>query len=348
MFKKKNSLIFITLLISLVILTGCGIRSNSSEVEDQAFLMDTLVQMKAYGENAEIAVEESMNRIAEIENLMSKTVEESDIYKLNNNPKKEIEISQDSREVLKKSLYYAELTEGDFDPTIGALVSLWGIGSRDAAVPQETEIEQALNDVGYRNLKINNNSAKISQTGVKIDLGGIAKGYAAEEVKKIVKKHGVKNAFINLGGNVLVIGSKVDGSAWKIGIQDPREGRGNVMAIIDAVDKTIVTSGNYERYFEENGKLYHHILDPKTGYPAENNLLSVSIISKNSFDADALSTAVYVMGLERGMNFIEKLAEVDVMIITESLNVYLSSGLEEIVNINDSDFKLIEGENFVN
>ncbi|MFW5961669.1 MAG: FAD:protein FMN transferase [bacterium] len=347
MFKNKKIIIISIFLVFLLILTAC--ENNGEELpqaEDNAFLMDTLVQMRAHGENSELAVEESMERIKEIENLMSKTIDTSDIYKLNNNPETEIEIDNESRKVLEKAVEFAELTAGDFDPTIGALVELWGIGSEDAAVPEESEIESALANTGYEHLNLNNNSAEINKKGVKIDLGGIAKGYAAEEVKKIVQKYDVEHAFVNLGGNVLVIGDKVEGSPWKIGIQDPREGRGSVMAVVDAVDLTIVTSGNYERYFEEDGELYHHILDPKTGYPAENNLLSVSIISENSFDADALSTAVYVMGLEKGMEFIENMENVDVMFITKELKVYLSSGIEEKVNIKNSDFKLTEGENF--
>lgn len=345
MFKNKKIILISIFAVFLLILTACGNNEEDMpQADDNAFLMDTLVQMRAHGENAEIAVEESMERIREIENLMSKTIETSDIYKLNSNPETEIEIDNESRKVLEKAVEYAELTDGDFDLTIGALVELWGIGTEEAAVPEDTEIENALANTGYEHLNLNNNSAEITKSGVKIDLGGIAKGYAAEEVKKVVQKHDVDHAFVNLGGNVLVIGDKVDGSPWKIGIQDPREGRGNVMAVVDAVDKTIVTSGNYERYFEEDGKLYHHILDPKTGYPAENNLLSVSIISKNSFDADALSTAVYVMGLERGMEFIENMEDVDVMFITEDLDIYLSSGLKDIVEIKDSDFNLIEGE----
>lgn len=349
MLNKKTIITLTILLIFPLILTACS--SDTVEVktaEDNAFLMDTLVQMRAHGENADAAVEESMEIIEEIENLMSKTVETSDIYQLNNNPNQKIEISDQSLEVLKKAQNYAEMTEGDFDPTIGALVELWGIGTENASVPPKSKIKEALANTGYKYLNLDDNSAEITKAGVRLDLGGIAKGYAAEEVKKIVEKHEVEHAFVNLGGNVLVIGNKVDGSPWKIGIQDPRAGRGNVMAIINAVDLTIVTSGNYERYFEEDDKLYHHIIDPKTGYPAENNLLSVSIISRNSFDADALSTAVYVMGLERGMEFIENIDDVNVMFITKELDVYLSSGLEDIVDINNSDFNLIEGENIVN
>ncbi|TDO83387.1 thiamine biosynthesis lipoprotein [Halanaerobium saccharolyticum] len=349
MFKNKKLILITILAVFLLILTACGNKAEElPQAKDTAFLMDTLVQMQAHGENAEVAVEESMERIREIENLMSKTIKSSDIYELNHNPKTKIQISQASMAVLKKALEYAKMTDGSFDPTIGALVELWGIGTEDAAVPTQSEIEKALSNTGYQYLKLYENSAKITNPGVKIDLGGIAKGYAAEEVKDVVQKHGIQHAFVNLGGNVLVIGNKVDGSPWKIGIQDPREGRGNVMAIVDAVDSTIVTSGNYERYFEENGKLYHHIINPETGYPARNNLLSASIISENSFDADALSTAVYVMGLEKGMNFIESLENVEVMFITEKLDVYLSSGLKDIIEITDSDFNIIEGESFAN
>lgn len=348
MFNKKYLLIISFLVITLVFLTACTDQNKLPKAEDSAFLMDTLVQMRAHGEKAETAVEESMKRIREIENLMSKTIETSDIYKLNNNPEKELELDSESMKVLNKAEEYAEMTAGDFDPTIGALVELWGIGTKEAAVPSESELKSALARTGYQYLQLYEESAVITKPGVKLDLGGIAKGYAAEEVKKVVEKYDIEHAFVNLGGNVLVIGDKVDGSPWKIGIQDPREGRGNVMAIVDAVDLTIVTSGNYERYFEEDGKLYHHIIDPKTGYPAENNLLSVSIISENSFDADALSTAVYVMGLKKGMNFIKNMEDIDVMFITEDLDVYLSSGLKDIVEINDSDFNIIEGEEIAN
>lgn len=347
MFRNKKLIFFSILLALLIFLSACNNNSDLPEASDNAFLMDTLVQMRAHGEMSDLAVEESMDRIKEIEELMSKTIESSDIYQLNHNPQTKLEINSSTMEVLKRSKEFAVMTEGDFDPTIGALVELWGIGSSDAAVPSEAELETALASTGYQHLNLESNSAEITRPGVKLDLGAIAKGYAADEVKKIVQKHDIEHAFVNLGGNVLVIGNKVDGSPWKIGIQDPREGRGNVMAIVDAIDLTIVTSGNYERYFEENGKLYHHILDPKTGYPSENNLLSVSIISKNSFDADALSTAIYVMGLERGMKFIEEMEDVDVMFITNNLDVYLSSGLNDIVEINDSDFNLIEGENLV-
>jgi thiamine biosynthesis lipoprotein len=346
LFKKKKIFIFLILIsFFAILLSACSNEKELPSAKKSSFLMDTLVQMQAHGEDAEEAVEESMERIKELENLMSKTLETSEIYKINNNPEEKIEISEDTKLVLEKSLYYAEITDGKFDPTIGVLVDLWGIGTEDARVPSDSEIKNALEKTGYQKLDLDDNLAEV-ENGVQLDLGGIAKGYAADEVKKIVEKHNVKSAFVNLGGNVLVIGDKVDGSKWRVGIQDPRQGRGSVMAVVEASDKTIVTSGNYERYFEEDGKVYHHIIDPGTGYPADTDLLSVSIISDNSFDADALSTSIYIMGLREGMDFIEEMEDVEVMFITDELEVYLSSGLKNKIEITDKKFTLIEGEDF--
>lgn len=346
---KKKKLIILLLLLSIftIFLSACSNKEETPTVKKSAFLMDTLVQIQVHGEDAEKAAEESLNRIEELENLMSKTLEDSEIYKINDNPEKKVNISDDTKLVLEKSLEYAEITEGKFDPTIGLLVDLWGIGTDAARVPSDSEIEKALNNTGYQKLNIYDNQVEIEK-GVQLDLGGIAKGYAADQVKAIADRHDVDSAFVNLGGNVLVIGNKPDGSKWRVGIQDPRQGRGSVMAVIEASDKTIVTSGNYERYFEKDGEIYHHILNPETGYPADTNLLSVSIISENSFDADALSTSVYILGLEKGMQFIEDMEDVEVMFITDELDVYLSSGLKDAVEIKDKKFNLIEGENVVN
>jgi len=346
--KYYKSAVLIFILILLFFLSGCS--NNQSDIntsESSAFMMNTLVKMRAHGENAQKAVSESMNRVREIEDLMSKTIETSDIYKLNNSSGDKIDIALDTKLVLEKALYYSELTEGKFDPTIGVLVDLWGIGTDDPYLPSQTEIENALQYVDYNKLDLHENSAEV-ENGVKIDLGGIAKGYAADEVKKTAEEFGVESAFVNLGGNVLVIGKKPDGSSWRVGIQDPRRGRGNVMAVIEAEDKTIVTSGNYERFFEKDDKIYHHILNPDTGYPAENGLLSVSIISEDSFDADALSTSIYILGLEKGLKFIESQENTEVMFITDKLDVYLSSGIKDKIQITDDNFNIIEGENFAN
>ncbi|WP_420795049.1 FAD:protein FMN transferase [Halanaerobium hydrogeniformans] len=344
---KKLTFLLIVIISSFLFMTACG-RDGGQDIpsaEDNSFIMNTLVQMRAYGENSEIAVEESMERIREIEYLMSRTLEDSEINQINMNPKEFIELSQESKKVLEEALYFAELSSGDYDPTIGPIVDLWGIGTDQARIPSEEEIAKALEFVDYNYLEIEGNRARVTKEGVKIDLGGIAKGYAADEVKEIVKKHDVPSAFINIGGNVLVVGNNVDDSKWRIGIQDPRHGRGNVMAIIESEDQTIVTSGNYERYFEEDGEIYHHIFDPENGHPARTGLLSATIITETSLDADALSTIAFIKGLEDGMKFVEDIEDVEVMFITEELDVYISSGLNDGFEITGPDFNLIEGGN---
>ena len=351
MFKNKRLVFLIIIgLSSLFLIAGC--RGDSGDdipsVEDNSFMMNTLIQMRAHGENAELAVEESMDRIREIEYLMSRTLEDSEIYQINNNPQQFIEINDESKKVLEKSIYYAELSSGKFNPTIGSIVDLWGIGTDKARVPSQEEVAEALEYVDYNYLEIEENRARVTKEGVKLDLGAIAKGYAADEVREIIKKHDVPSAFVNIGGNVLVVGNNVDDSKWRIGIQDPRRGRGNVMAIVESRDQTIVTSGNYERYFEEDGEIYHHIFDPESGYPARTGLLSVTIITESSLDADALSTIVFVKGLEEGIRFIENIPDAEAMFITEELDVYLSSALNDNLEITSPDFNLIEGENFAN
>ncbi|RCW40337.1 MULTISPECIES: FAD:protein FMN transferase [unclassified Halanaerobium] len=347
MFKnKKIYKIFIMSIFALILLFAAGCSNAAKEQTTETgskFLMDTLVQMKVTGKNAEKVLNLSFDRIEELENLMSKTLKKSEIYKINHSSEP-VEISDDTIKVLNKSIHYAELTSGRFDPSIGPLVELWGIGTEDARVPTEEEIAEAKKLVNYKNIEIDNNKVFLKQKDMQLDLGAIAKGYAADEVKRIAEENNIKSAFVNLGGNVLVIGHKADGSKWRIGIQDPRKNRGNIMAVIKAVDKTIVTSGNYERYFEKNGNIYHHIIDPATGYPADSGLLSVSIISESSFDADALSTSVFILGLEKGMEFIKDQKNVEVLFITEDLKVYLSPGLKGKVEITGEEFELIEGE----
>jgi thiamine biosynthesis lipoprotein len=176
---------------------------------------------------------------------------------------------------------------------------------------------------------------------MQVDLGAIAKGYAADEVAEILKENGVQHAIINLGGNVLTIGGNMKGSPWRIGIQDPFNPRGEFMGIITIEDKTVVTSGTYERYFEQDGKRYHHILDPRTGYPAENEVASVSIITNKSMDGDGNSTSVLLLGLEEGMKFVESQEGVDAIFVTYDKKVYITSGLKDVFTVTNSQFTLM-------
>jgi len=343
----KKGLILILIIISLMVFSACqGRKINLDELPQETgttFLMDTLIQMKVYGENAGEVIDESFARLREIEREMSVTLADSEIYRINTHTGKFIDIGEDTYRVLKKALDYAELTGGRFDPSIGPLVQLWGIGTEKARVPSRQEINKAIKLVDYRLVETDdkNTAVRLPVEGMRLDLGAIAKGFAADEVRKIILSRGIKSAYVNLGGNVLVVGGKPDGSPWKVGIQDPREERGNIMASIEVKDKTIVTSGNYERYFKKDGVIYHHIIDPQTGYPARSGIISASIITKDSFDADALSTSVFILGPEKGMELIKGLEGVEAMIITNKLEVLLSEGLRGKIKILNSDFKLI-------
>lgn len=343
----KYIILFLILIIIIGTLPGCLRKQNTDDVPVESgsiFAMDTLIRMKVYGQNAEEIIEDSFQRIKDIENKLSTTIKTSDIYLVNNN-EQPVTVSDDTITVLKEALNYARISEGKFDPSIGPVVNLWGIGSKDARVPAPSEIKSAIKKVNYKWIKLNEkeNSVTLLKEGMKLDLGGIAKGYAADEIRKIIQE-GSSSAYINLGGNVLVVGTKPDGTLWNIGIQDPRKNRGRVMASIKTGDKTIVTSGNYERYFEKEGKLYHHILDPDTGKPARNNITSVSIVADNSLQADALSTGLYILGINKGMKLINKLDNIEALFITDNHRIYLSPGLEKKVEILDSNFKIAEGD----
>ena len=358
MLRNKNKTIFIILLslILVVTFTACDNSetkqksqngSDISSAKRSSFLMDTIVDIKVYGDKAEKIIDKSFARMNEIEDEMSRSKESSYISKINENAgQKAVKVDEDTFRVIKKALEYAEITKGKFDPTIGPLVSLWGIGTKDARVPTDQEVSETSELVNYEWVKLNENERKVKllHQNMKLDLGAIAKGYAADEVRKIMDKHNAVSAFVNLGGNVLVYNNKPDGTDWNVGIQDPRESRGSVAGSIEVVDKTIVTSGNYERYFREDGKLYHHILNPDTGRPSRNKLLSVSIITKDSFDADAISTSAYILGLDKGMELVNNMDNVEAIFITDNLDVKVTPGLEGKVKILNSDFNLIEGD----
>ncbi len=350
---KKTNKLFISLLIIVITVTLIGCSNNTNDETEEVteskseFLMDTVVDMKVHGINAKDGIEASFDRMEEIERKMSKTVEESDVYKINESGAEQwVEIDKSTFKVIKKAVDYGKITEGKFDPTIAPLVDIWGIGTENAKIPNENEINKAKSLINYKDLLLDedNNRVKFSKENMSIDLGGIVKGFAADEVRKVLESYNIKSAFVNLGGNVLTVGSKEDGSLWKIGIQDPRKHRGSVMAALEMEDKTVVTSGNYERYFEEDGVIYHHILNPETGKPTRNNLLSVSIITNDSFEADVLSTSAFIMGLDEGRKLIEEREEIEAIFVTEKNHVYLTSGLKDKVEIINSDFEIIEGE----
>ncbi|GIM29537.1 FAD:protein FMN transferase [Clostridium polyendosporum] len=319
------------------------IRRTNNEVPiiKEFYVLGTVIQLKVYGKKAEKAIEEAIRRLYEIDDKMSAFKEYSEVSKINKSAGRlHSEVSNDTYFVIKKAVQYSKLSEGAFDPTIRPIVSLWGINTSNARIPHKDEINNLLKLVNYGDVSLNdsNKTIKLNCENQCIDVGGIAKGYAADEVKNIFKKNKIQSALIDLGGNIFAYRSKPDGTQWNIGIQDPFSFTGEYGGIVSVKNKSIVTSGNYERYFIKDGKRFHHIIDPRTGYPSENGVISVTIISDYSIDGDALSTCAYVMGLDKGIKLIESLEGVDAIFITEDKKIHVTSGVKNNFKLCNSEF----------
>lgn len=328
--KKFTILTFILFLI--LNLTACS-ESGNNTVSLTNFYFDTSVTITIYDWNGdalpENVIKECFAMCNHYDKLFSRTYADSDVYKINNGNKKYTEVNSVIAEVIEDGIEYSELTTGAFDITIAPLTSLWNIGNENAAVPSETEIEKALKFVDYNNVIVNGDKVTLANSNVKIDLGGIAKGFIADKLKNYMISEGVTSAIIDLGGNILTIGGKPDSETFNIGIKEPfSENAGEYAATINVNDKSVVTSGVYERYFEEDGNIYHHILNPETGYPVDNELNSVTIISDKSEDGDALSTGIFVMGLDEGLKLVNSLDDIEAVFITKDNEIIVSDGLD--------------------
>lgn len=307
--------------------------------EIETICMGTIISQKVYGNNAEAAaikVEEEMKRLEYIMNFFSETSEVTKINKASG--LNEVEACAEVLFVLNKAKYYSEICKGAFDITVGPLAKLWGIFTSDAKVPSKEEIDKALSLVGYKDIIIDNGlgEVKLKKKGQRIDLGAIAKGYAADRAKDIYRQYNIESAFINLGGNVVVWGSKEDKTPWRIGIQNPFLERGTCLGYVNILDKTVVTSGDYVRFFEKDNKKYHHLIDPRTGYPSDSGLVSVTVIADKSIGADAISIGIFILGLDEGIKVINSLKGMDIIIVTKNNELYITKGLEK-------DFILFEG-----
>lgn len=254
--------------------------------------------------------------------MFSTTNTDSELYKLNHANGQPLTVSSETANLIQEGIHYSELSGGAFDLTIEPVSALWDFKADKPTVPSSDAIAQAVSHVDYTKVDIQDNTITLEDPEAGIDLGAIAKGYIADQVKTYLKKQGIKHAIINLGGNVDVIGTKPDGSKYNIGIQKPFDESGEAITSVQLKDQTVVTSGIYERYFKKNGKLYHHILDPRTGYPCENNLYSVSIITDSSTKADALSTTCFLLGYEKGMELIQSMDGVEAIFITDDEKVH--------------------------
>jgi thiamine biosynthesis lipoprotein len=288
---------------------------------------------------AAAALKKAFNRTAEIESMMSLTLENSEIRILNEQAGiMPYRAGAELFYLIERALFYFELTEGCFDISLSPLVDLWGINKGNTAVPSPEKIAAALQLKGAGELVLDSSdkSVFLPRKGMALDPGGIAKGYAADEAGAVLEAAGVKSALIDFGGNIKVIGKKPDGSAWKIGIQDPLKPRGEVIGLVFAEDETVVTSGKYERFFIQDGKRYHHIINPETGQPAESGIESVTIVGKKSTDADALSTALLVAGMEKALIILSKAENAEAVLVAEDGRIIISRSLKNRLRINDA------------
>jgi thiamine biosynthesis lipoprotein len=255
-----------------------------------------------------------------------------------------VKVSQESFNLIERALGYGAKSAGAFDISVGPLVRLWGIGTDAARLPAPAEIKALLPLVDHRLVRTDQaaSSVFLEKAGMRLDLGAIAKGWAADESARVLRELGVKGAILDFGGNVMLVGRKPNGQAWRIGVQNPMDARGNYIGVLTCDEKAVVTSGIYERYFEQDGKRYHHILDTTTGYPVENGLISVSIVADNSTDADALSTTIFALGLEKGRAFAAGRPETGVVFITAERKVQLTPNMLNRFELTDPEFTLVK------
>jgi len=331
--------------ISIVLIcTSCASQKNKY-YEKSNIVMDTTVTLSAYGENSKEAVEESLKKLNEINEMASANIDTSDVYKINSaSGKSYVRVNPEIYKMIETSIKYSKLSDGAWDITLGPIINLWGIGTDNERLPSDEEIKAKLPLVGYDKISINenDNSVMLQKEGMAIDLGGIAKGFAADEVLKIYKKYNIENGLINLGASsIYALGKNKDNNEWSVGLKHPRnEDPNEYMGIIKLSNESLSTSGDYERYFIKNNKRYHHIIDPKTGYPVDNGVISDTIVIDgdnldNNMLADLLTTTVFTLGPEKGLKLVDSLPNVSCEITTSDYKVYTSEGFKDrIIDLN--------------
>lgn len=321
------------LTLCIAAFTACQNSDENKKASKDIFAMDTYMTVTAYGKNAENAVDEAVDEINRLETVLSAQKKESDIYKLNQTGSGTL--SEDTKDIVSEALKINKTTNGAFDISIYPLMVKWGFTTQKYNVPLKREISKLLKNVDSSKIEFDEKSSSIKLgKNMKIDLGGIAKGYTSSRVMQIFKDCGVTSGLVSLGGNVQALGTKTDGTDWQIAIENPDKSS-DYIGVVSVKDKAVITSGGYERYFEKNGKTYHHILDPKTGYPAESGLKSVTIVSDNGTLADALSTSLFVMGKEKALDYWrEHKNEFDTVLVEDNGNITITDGLKKVFKSN--------------
>lgn len=355
-------LILCTVLVCpMLLFTGCQNTTGTSTATEKepisisSIKLNTAIQITIYDSQDKSLLDDCLALCDRYELIFSRTNENSELYKLNHrkdtsdkDPNADGQtipypisgtadtwhISEDLASLLSQGLSITRESDGAFDIAIAPLTSLWDFTAEDPKVPDDAAIQKALPLCSSDGVTIDDQDITLPSDDIQFDVGAIAKGYIADRMKDLLVKKGVNSAIINLGGNVLCIGSKPDGTPFKVGIQKPFADRNETEAVMDITGKSVVSSGIYERCFKQNGKLYHHILNPKTGFPYDNSLISVTIISDQSVDGDALSTTCFALGLEDGLKFAEKKG-VQAVFITEDYELHYTDGFQDEINVTD-------------
>lgn len=303
-------------------LSGCSPERRKTSF----FALGTICTQNLYASQEQLEAGQAL--VAALEEKYSYRLSESDVARVNEKAGSFVKVSEETFSLVKRALELAQRTDGAFDPTLGVLTQLWDI-TGNPRVPSEEELQNALAHVGYEGVELDEATQSIKiQPGQALDLGGIAKGDVADRLADFYRQQGVTSGSINLGGNVYILGHGPDGSRYRVGIRDPQKDAAEIMGSLEIEDGAVVLSGAYERYFEEDGVRYHHILDPKTGYPAESDLLCVAVLSEDATLADAFTTAVFVLGSEEGLALLKR-EGLDGLLVREDGKLLFTEGFQE-------------------
>jgi thiamine biosynthesis lipoprotein len=328
--KNRHILLLSSLIAAAFLTVSCS--RPSQPVSENEFLLGTNCVVTIYDRTNREVFEKVFSRIREIHQTMSMQVADSEVRLINEEAgKTAVPVSADTLYVIKEGLRYSKLSDGRFDISIGPLVELWSIGTEYARIPEPEEIQAVLPLIDYRLVRIDEDASTVylEKKGMQLDLGGIAKGYASDEARRILLEEGIEHAIIDFGGNIWAVGERPQNRQWRIGIQDPEKERGRYAGILTLTDATVVTSGIYERYFFVDGTRYHHILDPDTGYPFRNELASVSVTTTEGIFSDAVSTILFTFGLEEGFRFASRFPGLEAIFIEKNGTITLTEGIED-------------------
>lgn len=342
-----NNNIYKTAVFFLGLLIFSSSCVGNTTFSEKRLLMDTLVEIKVVSfdkTTAQKAINLAFNRIKKLEARLNKFDDKSELSKLNAASKDEpIKVSDELFYCIKKALEFSRISNGAFDVTVEPLMKLWRNAEDKKTLPSDSEIKDALFRIGYSNIKLDDKNKTISflKPDIRIDLGGILKGYAADEAIGVLKEQGITQALVNIGGNIYCLGKKPDKKYWSLGLQHPKV-KDEVIGSIKLEDQAISTSGSYERFVRINEKQFSHIINPKTGFPVE-GLLSVTVISNLAIDADALSTAIFVLGKEKGREFVNRLKNIEAVMISpgeadEEFDIWVSNGIRSKVKISKTNY----------